>query len=124
MINAMEMYSMPIEPDEVNLVDLIAEHIKQAMGDESSLIFLNDEEIAAVHQINPVVQRITINKYINSILLIFTSITNINVNDILQFTSNDGLNEDWITLIKEFIMPFFTEHNVIQTTYLFKIGEL
>jgi len=113
-------YYQPLKPGELNLVELVAIHIKEGAGIDASNIFISDSNIASVFKLNQVSQRVVINRYLSNRMLIFRALSNVNINNVLPFLANDGLTEDWITVISEFVVPFFKEHKVLQVVHGFE----
>ena len=115
-----KLFYQPLKPGELNLVDLVAAHIKEGVNIETSNIFISDNNIAGVFKLNQISQRVVINRYLINRLLIFRALANVNVNNVLPFLANDGLTEDWITVISEFVVPFLKEHKVLHVVHGFE----
>jgi len=111
---AMEIYNRPLGPTDVNYVDLIASYIGGKNNHSDAMIFKNSIDIQNVTKLNQMVQRVVINRYLTNKLLIFRTRSNVNINGILPLLANDGLNEDWLTVVREFVIPFIKDHRVLQ----------
>lgn len=117
------MFYTPLLEGEVDLVMLLALHIKENIDQFNSDVFKNHPMISSIIGLNQASQRITINRFLMTRLLMFRSLFGVNINNILPFTANDGLTEDWITVMKEFMIPFLTEHKVLEVIYNYEIEQ-
>lgn len=115
-----EMYYQPLNPTDINLAELVAEHIKTGANEVESELFLNSKDIQSVYKLNQVSQRVVINRYLSNQLLIFRSLVAVNINNVLPFLANDGLTEDWITVISTFVVPFIKQHKVLEVVHNFE----
>ena len=112
-VNGMDLYNMPRQPGDLNLVDLIASHIDTIdTSKKVSKLFLNNNDIKSIHDKNQVVQRLIINRIFITELLVYRSTSGKVINNVLPFIANDGYIEDWITLMKEIVLPFFITNNI------------
>lgn len=96
-----------------NLVELMASYIEMGVGESEAAMFKSTPSIVGVMDNLPTVQRITINRFFTNILMRFRSKKEVDVNNIIPYLIQDGDIKDWFTLINEFVLPFFKEHNVI-----------
>jgi len=113
----MDMFYTKLGVNELNLVGLIGEHFKASVDITTSNLFIGNSDIASVFTLNQIAQRVTINRYLTRVLLIYRSLTGININNILPYMANDGLTEDWVTVMKEFVVPYFKEQNVLKVVH-------
>ena len=109
--SGMELYNAPRAPGDLNLVTLIADHIATKNKDYSKR-FLNNPDIKSIYDKNQVVQRIIINRLFITELLVYRSVSGNIINNVLPFIANDGYIEDWVTLMKEIILPYFITNNI------------
>jgi len=113
--NAMAMFYKEPEEGELNLVTLVAEHLNSYEESIEGDVFKQSSDIIHASKLNMLAQRVVINRYLFNKLLIYRSMTDIEVVNTVQFLANDGLTEDWITLMKEFVIPFVVHNKVLST---------
>ena len=112
-VNGMDLYNTPRQPGDLNLVDLIAGHIDTIdTSKKVSKLFLNNNDIKSIYGKNQVVQRLIINRIFITELLVYRSTSGKVINNVLPFIANDGYIEDWVTLMKEIVLPFFITNNI------------
>jgi len=110
-VNVMDLYNEPRASGDINLVKLIADHIATTNKDHSKK-FLNNPDIKSIYNKNQVVQRIIINRLFITELLVYRSVSGNIINNVLPFIANDGYIEDWVTLMKEIVLPYFITNNI------------
>ena len=114
-LSAVEIFNLPPKPGEHNLVELVVLHLNALEGTKEANVFMANPSIANVYKLNPNSQRVIINKFLLNRLLIFRTISKEPVTDIITLLANDGITEDWITLMKEFVLPFIAKNEVLTT---------
>jgi len=113
-ISALEMFNTKRVAGEPDLVAIVARDIATTYGDVASAMFLNDSEISSVKELNPVSQRIIINKWFTSSLLIYRSHTdNKDVAEIMMHVINDGTVDQWFEHLRDVVILFFKKNNVL-----------
>ena len=120
-LSAIEVFNMPPKPGDHNLVELVVLHLNALKGTKEANVFISDPSISNVYKLNPNSQRVIINKYFLNRLLIFRTISKEPVVGIITLLGNDGITEDWITLMKEFVLPFIAENKVLTTITKLKL---
>jgi len=112
-INPMDLFNRPREVGDLDLVTLVRINIDSIAGNEEhGKAFLNIPDIKFCMKANPVAQRMIINRVLVNKLLIFRSENEKSINGVLPFIANDGYLEDWVTLLKEIVLPFCIENSV------------
>ena len=114
-LSAIDIFNLPPKPGDHNLVDLIVLHLNALKATKEANVFMSNPSIANVYKLNPNSQRVIINKFLLNRLLIFRTISKESVTDIITLLANDGITEDWITLMKEFVLPFIAKNEVLTT---------
>ena len=114
-VNAVDIFNIPPQPGEINLVDFVISHLNANEATSESNVFMVDAMIKSIYKLNANSQRVIINKYLLKSLLHFRTIVKKEVIDVISFLANDGLMEDWITLMKEFVIPFIATNKVLTT---------
>lgn len=117
-LNPMDLYNKPRSPGDLDLVALIRDHIYSLDKDSKhGLAFFNNADIQLVKNKNQVVQRFIINRVLINKLLVYKSLRQeVVINDVLPYIANDGYLEDWVTLLKEIVLPFFIKNDVFIET--------
>jgi len=110
---AFSMFNMPPQPNDPNLVELIKLHLEAAEAPDEAQAFLSIPEIQNVMNLNPVSQRVIINRVLTTVLLKLRAMEETVVIHMVPLLANDGLLEDWITLMKEFVIPFLVSNKVL-----------
>lgn len=113
--NPLAAFFKPLAIGEISLVKLIASYFEHSEDIQSCDLFLANPEIAMVTNINNHTQRVIINKFIVASLLRYRAITGIAVWNVLPFAANDGLIEDWTTVMRDIIVPYFKINKVLTT---------
>ena len=113
--NPMEAFYTPLKPGETNLVTLIASYFEYYKDEVGEVLFLNDPAVIGVLQLNNNVQRVIINKYLNTSLLTYRAISGREVWNIIPYAANDGYIEDWVTVMKDILIPYFAQNKVLNT---------
>ena len=112
-VNSMDLYNIPRQPGDLNLVDLLVSHMDTIdTSKKISKLFLNNSDIKSIYNKNQVVQRLIINRIFITELLVYRSTSGKVINNVLPFIANDGYIEDWVTLMKEIVLPFFITNNI------------
>ena len=114
---ALSIFNRPIAPGEVNLIEVIASYIDHYGYEIGLHVYVNDSGIKSVALSTPPVQRIMINRYFVYQFMIYRSLTGNNVSNVLPFLANDGDTEDWLTIMREVVIPFVKENNILGTVY-------
>lgn len=113
-ISAMEMFQTKRVEGEPDLVVLMNRDLTNYYTAAASKVFMADTEIISVSSLNPISQRIIINKWFtNSILKYRAQNTDKDVGEILMYIINDGTVDDWLELMQKVVIPFFKEKNVL-----------
>jgi hypothetical protein len=117
-VSALDLYNTPRAPGDINLVELIADHISSLSSGNVDMVnsFKTNNIIATVYDGNQVIQRTTINRYLTTRLLIYRSMTGAVINHIYPYIANQGLLEDWVTLLRNIVLPFFIANNIFLET--------
>ena len=114
-LSAIDIFNLPPKQGDYNLVDLVVLHLNALEATKEANVFMANPSIANVYKLNPNSQRVIINKFLLNRLLIFRTISKESVTDIITLLANDGITEDWITLMKEFVLPFIAKNEVLTT---------
>jgi hypothetical protein len=114
-INPMDIYNRPRQLDDINLVSILGINISALGGDDVLPSFNNEMVGLGIVNANPVVQRILLNRYLTNKLLIFRSVKGVNVTEVLPFMVSDGYVEDWLSLMKEIVLPFIITNGVLKS---------
>jgi len=113
-ISALEMFNTKRVAGEPDLVAIVARDIATTYGEVASAMFLNDGEISTVKELNPVSQRVIINKWFTTNLLIYRSHTdNKDVAEIMMHVINDGTVDQWFEHLRDVVILFFKKNNVL-----------
>ena len=113
-INPMDLYNRPRQPGDLDLITIIRVNIDALANgnDEHGKAFLRIPDIKYHIKANPVAQRLVINRVLVNKLLVWRSENDKTINNVLPFIANDGYLEDWVTLLKEIVLPFCVENSV------------
>ena len=115
-VNAMDMFNTKRVDGEVNLVDLIGRDFITAYNATASAAFMNSLEIIQVTPLNPLSQRIIINRWFINKLLIYRAFNNdVEVGEVMSYVINDGTIDDWHDLLFTVVIPFFKIKDVLVT---------
>ena len=113
-INPMDIYNVPRKLDDIDLVGILTENIIALGGTPAVVANFHAGVVSAqIIGANPVVQRILLNRYLTNKLLVHRSVVGTNVTEILPFMASDGYVEDWLTLMKEIVLPFVVANAVL-----------
>jgi len=110
---AFNMFNMPPQPNDPNLVEIIKLHLEALEANDEAKVFLSLPEIESIKKLNPVSQRVIINRVLTTALLKLRTLEETVVIHMVPLLANDGLLEDWITLMKEFVIPFIANNKVL-----------
>lgn len=113
---AMAEYDKVREDNDFDMVFLVAKHLENDLGSKPAAdLFLSDPMIQAVADKTSGVQRVMINRYFTTLLLIFRSNNDVDITDVIYYLVADGYIEDWFTLFRSYIIPFLKAKNVYGT---------
>ena len=112
-INPMDIYNIPRKHGDIDLISILAENITALGGVLMLPNFHIEMQTQGIAGVNPVVQRILLNRYLTHKLLVYRSVSGVNVTEILPFMASDGYVEDWLSLMKEIVLPFVVANSVL-----------
>lgn len=112
-----EQAMRPIREGEQDLIAEVSDKIKVNIGEESAAMFMQHHIVAPAIGINPVFQRVSINRWLRMIVLSYREIDDICVTGVISYIIDDGNDVDWLTLLDDLIIPFLREHNVIHRVH-------
>lgn len=112
--SAMEVFNTLRIEGEIDLVALAARDLEAYYCKEAAALFLANVDINTVKPLNPLSQRVIINRWLNNCLLSYRSrVENPTVNEILLYVINDGTHDNWLELLQLVVFPFFKLNNVL-----------
>jgi len=113
-LSAVELFYRKRKKDEPDLHSLASMYIKSIVGERALSIFNADPMIISIGDLNPNSQRININRWLIHTLLVFRAKNdNVDINSVLGLVTNESSIEDWATILKDLILPFFKENKVL-----------
>ncbi len=113
-ISAMDMFTTKRVEGEPDLVALMVRDITNGYQETASQMFVNSQKIIEIKLLNPISQRIIINRWFTAALLTYRAHSNnTDVNEIMLHVINDGTVNDWKEQINEVVIPFFKINNVL-----------
>lgn len=113
-INAFDMFNTPRVEGEPDLVTLMIRDLTNHYCAAASAIFIAEPAIINVQHLNPISQRIIINRWFTNTLLLYRNrVEDTAVSEILLYVINDGTVNDWLELMQRVVIPFFKKNNVL-----------
>ena len=117
-VSAIDIFYTPRKEGEPDLCALIYLYFKEIVDESSANIFINDLNVSAVVNLNPNSQRITINQFLVNALLMLRGIDDtVDVNSVLGLITNEASLDDWSVILKDMVIPYFKEHNILNRLY-------
>ena len=99
--------------DETDLVSLFILHVSHIVGKSESEVINNSVEIRGVADFNPLMQKITINSKLRSILLLYANKTGGDITGLLSYILDDAEDYVWLDMLDRTILRFFKEKDVL-----------
>jgi len=115
---AQDIFNRKREKNEIDLVGLLTGKFLDGVDEKTAAIFATHKDIVSVNELNPIAQRIIINRYLNNKLLMYRNVSGKNVSEIMMYVINDGSLSDWVELFNKVVLPYFIQENVIVKTTL------
>ena len=113
-VKAMDMFNTLRVDGEPDLVGIINKELCTIYNNAAGKMFMESGEIINVAKLNPITQRIIINRWFTNSLLIYRSIhVNKEVSEVLLRIINDGTVNDWKDQMIGAVIPFFSYNNVL-----------
>jgi hypothetical protein len=113
-VSAMEMFNTKRVEGEPDLVAMINKELISIIGTDAGVKFMNNPDIKGIVDLNPISQRIIINRWFNNTLLTYRATnTNKDVSEILVYIINDGTIDDWFKYIYSIVIVFMKNNNVL-----------
>jgi len=113
-VNALSIFNTPRVEGEPDLVAIINKELCTIYGDVAGAMFVNSADIVNIKDLNPISQRIIINRWFTTALFIYRSINNDkDVNEILLHIINDGTVNEWKDQLTLVVIEFFKIRNVL-----------
>jgi hypothetical protein len=103
--------------DEIDMVTVLGNILKEHVDEYSSTIFLNNKEIKTILELNPYSQRIIINKFFSNLFYIYRSKKNKSIVSMISMLVIDGSIEDWFKVFNNYVLPFIKKNEVFQVVY-------
>lgn len=120
-INARIDFNRPRDENEENLIAYIQSLYDAIdMNEVIKTNFVQHPDIIAIKDLNPISQRVIINKYLSTLLYMLKTITKVDITEILIYLMNDGTIEDWKINISTFVIPAIKEYEDILAQILTK----
>jgi len=114
-LTTLDMFTTKRVVGEKDLVAQISKDLISLYHKDASPLFLNDTDISLVSDLNPLSQRIIINRWFINALLIYRANSNdVEVSEILLYAINDGTIDEWLELIERVVIPFFKNKNILK----------
>jgi len=112
-MNARELFMVKRGINDIDLLLEVTKIMVRKCGKLGASYFRTNPEILIIEELNPASQRIIINRVLNQALLLFRAHNNINISEVMIYLINDGLNDEWLSLMEDVVLPFFAEHNIL-----------
>jgi len=100
-----QMFNRPRAKNEIDLVTKVYELIKKNSGKKHARKFIQDKDILIIKDLNPISQRVIINKYFSTSLFKIRHNNNIRIANLLTFLVNDGTETDWLKIMENIFIP-------------------
>ena len=104
------------KPNDINLMEIVRLHLVEYISDEAAAVFMNDPSLIGVYDLSSEQQRLFINRWLVTTLLIFRTHSGVNVTNTIIMLANDGYIEDWVKIFKMIILPFIINNSVLGLT--------
>lgn len=112
--NAMEVFCTPRIEGEKDLVGLIVRDLEAYYSKVAKDVFIADKNIISIMPLNPISQRVIINRWFNGELLKYRNrVNDLDVITVLRYVIDDGTVEDWLEHMQIIVIPFFKLKNVL-----------
>lgn len=112
--NALDMFYTKRIDTEPDVVGILSRDLTTFYHEHASDIFNMDNNIINVKDLNPISQRIIVNKWIvNKLLTYRTYVDDKDVSEIVLHAINDGTILDWTEQMQRVVIPFFKLRNVL-----------
>ena len=103
--------------ENIDLVYIVSQNLKDSIGENVANIFLNDEIVDSAKGKSTTFQRVMLNRYFYNLLLTYRAYVNNPVHNATYMLVNDGETEDWIKLFNIFVLPFIKDNYVFKVVY-------
>lgn len=112
-LQSMNIFMAKRNTTDANLVDIVANTLKEFLGDIAYNEFKTDPNIISIMDSIPEVQRVIINRYFIIKLFIFRNNNNIDILGVLSNLISDGTYVDWFFCFKTYVLPFLKDNHVL-----------
>lgn len=112
-VEKLKMYHK-VRPDTVpSLTEEIRLVLEQGVGKEVADYILKDDDIKSTLDKYPVIQQLSLHIYFNKLLLRYGYLTNTDTTHLMSLIRYNELTV-WANSLRQYILPFIVENNVIQ----------
>jgi hypothetical protein len=112
--SAMEVFCTPRIEGEKDLVGLIVRDLEAYYCKLAKDVFISNRDIISIIPLNPISQRVIINRWFNAELLKYRSrVDDLDVVTVLRYVIDDGTIDDWLESMQVIVIPFFKLKNIL-----------
>lgn len=111
-------FNTPRQPTDIDLVFITSKTLHDNVSENAAKIFLSDYMIKSVVDLNPLSQRIIINRYFYDLLLKYRACADVKVILPLTMLVEDGTHNDWLRLFKDVVCVFIKNNKVFDKVYV------
>lgn len=112
-VSLQEIVNMPRTPDSLNLVDEVAQYLKNAGLIKECEYFLNTPDIVLIKDKINILQRHVLNRYF-TLQIYNTEINNPSIDGYGEryVLIADGTDQEWLSLFRRRVVPFLVAHSL------------
>lgn len=99
--------------EHINLVEQVGLLLRFTISPETEVTFLSDPMVKDVYNANDAYQRVILNRYFATMFYRFRANNPVNVTGVIPLLINDGFSEDWLSLMKDYVIPFIKNNKVM-----------
>ncbi len=100
--------------NEVDNLKLFLFHIQEIIGKDEAAVFAAFPEIVKIKDLNPLIQKTTINFKIRNMLMIYSNRTGNDASQILSYILDDAEDYMWLDLLDRSILLYFKKNEVFK----------